>query len=141
MSQTADIIPPLRISEWTMSQTADIIPNALLPSPDPAIVVQKKMKNLNVECIVRGYLWGSMAAAYEKGNRTFCGLQIPDGLVRYQKLEAPLFTPTTKAEIGHDENMTFGEVGDPIYNKYDPAWLYYNAIGLSKCLYHTQYTG
>merc|ERR1719217_754388 len=93
-----------------MNQTRDIIPNALVEHVDSSVVVQKKMKNLNVEWIVRGYLWGSMAAAYEKGDREFCGLKIPDGLNRYQKLAEPLYTPTTKAEVGHDENMTEAEV-------------------------------
>jgi len=68
------------------------------------------MKNLNVEFIIRGYLWGSMAASYEKGERSFCGLPVPDGLLRYQKFDTPLYTPTTKAEVGHDENMTSEEV-------------------------------
>merc|ERR1712066_75177 len=87
-----------------------IVPNALVENVDSSVVVQKKMGNLNVELIVRGYLWGSMAAAYEKGDRTFCGLSVPDGLNRFQKFETPLFTPTTKAEVGHDENMTMEEV-------------------------------
>merc|ERR1719248_260676 len=98
------------ISKWAMAQTSDIVPNPLCEQPDPNVVVQKKMKNLMVECIVRGYLWGSMAASYEKGERVFCGLTLPNGLVRYQKLAEPLFTPTTKAEVGHDENMTMAEV-------------------------------
>merc|ERR1719380_480759 len=74
-----------QISEWTMNQTKDIVPNALVENVDPSVVVQKKMTNLNVEFIVRGYLWGSMAAAYEKGDRTFCGLKVPEGLNRFQK--------------------------------------------------------
>jgi phosphoribosylaminoimidazole-succinocarboxamide synthase len=98
------------ISEYTMNETKDIVPNALIKNVDPSVVVQKKMKNLNVEFIVRGYLWGSMAAAYEKGDREFCGLKVPDGLIRFQKFDPPLFTPTTKAEVGHDENMTMEEV-------------------------------
>merc|ERR1719236_417813 len=98
------------ISEWLFGQTADILPNALVSNVDPSVVVQKKMKNLMVEWIVRGYLWGSMAAAYEKGDRTFCGLKVQDGLNRFQKFDTPLFTPTTKAEVGHDENMTEEEV-------------------------------
>lgn len=98
------------ISEYTMDATKDVIPNALVGNFDPSVVVQKKMTNLNVEFIVRGYLWGSMAAAYEKGDRTFCGLSVPDGLNRFQKFDVPLFTPTTKAEVGHDENMTMEEV-------------------------------
>lgn len=98
------------ISEWAFAQTKDIIPNALIENVDSSVVVQKKMKNLNVELIVRGYLWGSMAAAYEKGDRNFCGLSVPEGLIRFQKFSSPIFTPTTKAEVGHDENMTMEEV-------------------------------
>merc|ERR1719498_287231 len=98
------------ISEFTMGKTSDILPNALVKQVDPNVVVQKKMTNLGVEWIVRGYLWGSMAAAYEKGDRTFCGLSVPDGLLRFQKFDTPLFTPTTKAEVGHDENMTMEDI-------------------------------
>jgi len=98
------------ISEWAFAQTSDVIPNALVANVDSSVVVQKKMKNLMVEFIVRGYLWGSMAAAYEKGDRTFCGLSVPEGLNRFQKFDTPLYTPTTKAEVGHDENMTAAEV-------------------------------
>merc|ERR1719316_874993 len=98
------------ISEYMFDKTKDIIPNALVSNIDSSVVVQKKMKNLNVEFIVRGYVWGSMAGAYEKGDRNFCGLSLPNGLRRYQKLDTPLFTPTTKAEVGHDENMTMEEV-------------------------------
>jgi len=99
-----------KISEYTMDATKDILPNALVSNIDPSVVVQKKMKNLNVEFIIRGFLWGSMAAAYEKGDRTFCGLTVPEGLNRFQKFDTPLYTPTTKAEVGHDENMTEAEV-------------------------------
>jgi len=98
------------ISEWAFAQTKDIVPNALIENVDSMVVVQKKMKNLDVELIVRGYLWGSMAAAYEKGDRTFCGLSVADGLNRFQKFDTPLFTPTSKAEVGHDENMSMEEV-------------------------------
>merc|ERR1719401_2315188 len=98
------------ISEWAFAQTRDIMPNALVENVDASVVVQKKMKNLMVEWIVGGYLWGSMAAGYEKGDRSFCGIQVPDGLNRFQKFDTPLFTPTTKAETGHDENMTMEDV-------------------------------
>lgn len=98
------------ISAWAFSKTKDIVPNALIENIDASVVVQKKMKNLNVELIVRGYLWGSMAAAYEKGDRTFCGLPVPEGLNRFQKFDTPIFTPTTKAEVGHDLNMTLDDM-------------------------------
>lgn len=110
-----------RIAEHNFRATEDIVKNALVASPDPNVVIQRKMKNLMVECIVRGYVWGSMAGAYEKGSRNICGLKLPDNLVRFQKLDAPLFTPTTKAEEGPDENMTFDEVaalvGKPMADK------------------------
>merc|ERR550514_1966292 len=76
-----------KISTWCFARTKDILPNALVDNVDPNVVVQKKMKNLNVEWIVRGYLWGSMAAAYERGDRTFCGLAVPSGLNRFQKFD------------------------------------------------------
>lgn len=92
---------------------------------DENVVVQKKMKNLNVEFIVRGYLWGSMAKAYEDGEATFCGLSFADleneknkdvnrnykKLIKYEKFSTPILTPTTKAEMGeHDMPLRADEV-------------------------------
>jgi len=101
------------ITKWAFRTTADVVPSALREgsSLDPNVLVQKRMKPIQVEFIVRGYLWGSMAAAYENGAKQFCGLQLPEGLIRFQKLPEPLFTPTTKAPVGkHDENITFDDV-------------------------------
>ena len=75
------------ISQCLMNQTADILPNALVQNVDPNVVVQKRMLNLNVEWSVCGHLWGSLAASYERGDRTFCGS--PNGLHRFQKLDVP----------------------------------------------------
>uniref|UniRef100_A0A0G4EZM1 phosphoribosylaminoimidazolesuccinocarboxamide synthase n=1 Tax=Chromera velia CCMP2878 TaxID=1169474 RepID=A0A0G4EZM1_9ALVE len=100
------------MTRFQMAQTQDIIPNALRDvQVDPNVVIQKKMKVIKVEAIVRGYVWGSMAAAFERGERTFCGLTMPDSLIRFQKFESPIFTPTTKADQGeHDADMTFDQV-------------------------------
>lgn len=98
------------ISEYTMTLAQKIVPSALKTVPDPNVMVQKRMTNVGVECIVRGHLWGSLAGAYESGIRNFCGIDLPGGLLRYQELPQPIFTPTTKAETGHDENITFGEM-------------------------------
>lgn len=72
------------------------------------------MENLQmfpVECIVRGYLFGSIWKLYEQGERVICGVKLPDGLVKGSKLEEPIFTPTTKAPEGeHDENITLEEM-------------------------------
>lgn len=95
-------------TKWAFSQTEDIIPNAMVKSPYENVVVQKKMNKIPFEFVVRGYVWGSMAADYENGKREFCGHKLPDGLLRYQKLKEPLFTPATKAEDGgHDINISF----------------------------------
>ncbi len=95
---------------WAMENSSDIIPNAMKSNPDPSVIVQKKLKNSNYECVVRGYVWGSLASDYEKGIREKCGIKFPDTLLRYQKLEQPIFTPTTKAEKGHDEDITIKEI-------------------------------
>ena len=96
------------LNQWAFQNTSDIIPNASVDSPHPNVIIQRYYKNIMIECVVRGYVWGSLAGAYEKGRRNFCGLEMPNGLLRYQKLETPLFTPTTKSE--HDEPMTFEDV-------------------------------
>ncbi len=96
------------LNQWAFEQTSDIIPNASIQFPHPHIIVQRYCNPLKVECIVRGYVWGSMAAAYEKGERELCGVELPEDLIRYQQLEEPVFTPTHKSE--HDEPMTFEEM-------------------------------
>ncbi len=95
-----------KYNEWAMDLTSSIMPNAMIESPDPNVIIQKRTQNLGFEFIVRGYMWGSMAAGYEGGERSICGIDLPDDLLRYQKLDEPLFTPTTKAHVGHDENVT-----------------------------------
>lgn len=100
------------LNQWAFEQTKDIIPNASLQFPHSHVIVQKYCTPLKVECIVRGYVWGSLAADYEKGEREKCGVKLPGGLIRYQKLYEPIFTPTHKSE--NDEPMTFEEMKDLI---------------------------
>ena len=71
----------------------------------------KKAKPLPVECIVRGYLSGSGWKEYKK-NGTVCGIKLPENLVESEKLPEPIFTPSTKADVGHDENITFEKTID-----------------------------
>lgn len=98
------------LSYFAMSDAQEVWPTALKAMPDPNVLVQEECKNAGIEAIARAFVWGSMARAYESGERVFCGIQLPDGLLRYQMLDEPLFTPTTKASVGHDENMTYDEV-------------------------------
>ena len=102
------------ISAHTTKIAGKVVPTAMVDVPDPNVMVQRRMKNIGVECVVRGYLWGAMAASYEAGDREFCGLELPHGLIRYQKLYEPLFTPTTKADEGHDEPITFEDMTEMI---------------------------
>ncbi|MCX5776230.1 MAG: phosphoribosylaminoimidazolesuccinocarboxamide synthase [Candidatus Firestonebacteria bacterium] len=113
-----------QISKYWFEQTADIIPNHLLSTEVadyPAlnkyagelknrIMIVKNVKPVMVECIVRGYLSGSGWTEYQKSG-TICGIKLPGGLVESDKLPEPIFTPTSKAEVGeHDENITFEDV-------------------------------
>ena len=111
-----------RISAFWFDKFAGIVPNHLV-SIDPAdfpeefaeyrdylagrAMLVKKAQTIPIECIVRGYLTGSGKKTYDE-NGTVCGIQLPEGLTEASKLPEPLFTPSTKAEIGdHDENISF----------------------------------
>ena len=111
-----------RVSAFWFDKFADIVPNHLV-SIDPAdfpeefaeyrdylagrAMLVKKAQTIPIECIVRGYLTGSGKKTYDE-NGTVCGIQLPEGLTEASKLPEPLFTPSTKAEIGdHDENISF----------------------------------
>ena len=111
-----------RISAFWFDKFAGIVPNHLV-SIDPAdfpeefaeyrdylagrAMLVKKAQTIPIECIVRGYLTGSGKKTYDE-NGTVCGIQLPEGLTEASKLPVPLFTPSTKAEIGdHDENISF----------------------------------
>ena len=111
-----------RISAFWFDKFADIVPNHLV-SIDPAdfpeefaeyrdylagrAMLVEKAQTIPIECIVRGYLTGSGKKTYDE-NGTVCGIQLPEGLTEASKLPEPLFTPSTKAEIGdHDENISF----------------------------------
>ena len=84
-------------------------------------MVVKKAERVDVECVVRGYITGSAWSEYKKIG-TVSGMSMPAGLQEGDKFPEPLFTPTTKAEVGHDENMTIEEV-EQLVGKDEAAWL------------------
>ncbi len=98
------------LNRWAFDHLKEIIPNASLDSPHPNVIVQKYYKNIMIECVVRGFVWGSLAQNYEDGKREICGIKLPEGLLRYRRLNEPIFTPATKSESGHDENIAFETV-------------------------------
>ncbi len=93
-----------------LDATADIVPNWKESSPDPMVTVGKRCEPFKVEMVIRGYITGSAWRAYKKGERTICGLSLPDGLRENQKFDRPIITPTTKADEGHDENISREEI-------------------------------
>ena len=94
-----------RLSIYWFNKTKNIIPNHVLDVVDQRTVLVKKTDPIKIEFVVRGYLYGSAWESYEKGKR-ICGIKLPKGLKKAEKLPEPILTPTTKAEIGHDIQMT-----------------------------------
>lgn len=99
-----------QIASKFLDATADIVPNWKLASPDPMVTVGLKCEGFKVEMIVRGYLAGSAWREYKAGARTLCGVPLPEGMVENQKFPTPIVTPTTKADEGHDENISKEEI-------------------------------
>lgn len=99
-----------QIAAYHLNQTADILPNWLISSPLPNVSIGKRCEPFKVEMVVRGYLAGHAARIYKSGIRTICGVNLPDGLSENQQLPAPIITPTTKADIGHDMDISKEEI-------------------------------
>ncbi len=94
-----------------LDATKDICPNWKIATPDPMVMAGIACDGLPVEMIVRGYLCGSSWRTYKSGQRTICGITLPDGMRENQKFETPIVTPTTKAEQGmHDEDISKEEI-------------------------------
>ncbi|MBN1258680.1 phosphoribosylaminoimidazolesuccinocarboxamide synthase [Candidatus Peregrinibacteria bacterium] len=101
-------------SAFWFEQTKDICPNHIIAVPDPNVSIVKNLKMLPVEMVVRGYITGTTDTSawvnYQKGMRTFCGVELPEGLKKNQKFDKPIITPTTKPETGHDEMISREEI-------------------------------
>jgi len=98
-----------RLSVYWFNQTKNIIPNHILDVVDPRMVLVKKAEPIKIEFVIRGYLYGSAWERYREGKPT-CGIKLPPGLRKAEKLPEPILTPTTKAEVGHDIEMTKDDV-------------------------------
>jgi len=99
-----------QIAAKFLDDTADIVPNWKLATPDPMVTVGLKCEGFRVEMIIRGYLTGSAWREYKNGARTLCGVPLPEGMKENQRFPEPIITPTTKAEAGHDENISRDEI-------------------------------
>ena len=90
--------------------TSDICPNWKLATPDPMVTVGLKCEGFRVEMIIRSILTGSAWRAYKEGCRELCGVALPEGMVENQRFPEPIITPTTKADEGHDMNISREEI-------------------------------
>lgn len=99
-----------QIAAYFLESTADIVPNWMLSVPDPMVTVGMRCEGFKVEMIVRGYIAGSAWREYQAGAREICGVKLPEGLRENQRLPHPIITPTTKADEGHDENISREEI-------------------------------
>lgn len=99
-----------QIAAGFLDATSDICPNWKIATPDPMVTVGHFCSPFAIEMIIRGYLTGSSWRAYKNGAREICGVKIPDGMIEHQRFPEPIITPTTKADTGHDEDITREEI-------------------------------
>ncbi len=99
-----------QIAAKFLDASAEVVPNWKLATPDPMVTVGLKCEGFRVEMIIRGYLTGSAWREYKDGNRVLCGVRLPDGMKENEKFPHPIITPTTKADEGHDENISKEEI-------------------------------
>ena len=100
-----------QIAKFWFEKTKHIAPNHYIDDPDPQVLLTKRAKTLPIEIIVRGYITGSLWRDYEKGIDDQYGFKIPEGMIKNQKFDTPILTPTTKADYGeHDEPISKEEI-------------------------------
>ena len=99
-----------QIATYFLEATRDIVPNWLLCSPDPMVSLGHRLQPFRVEMVIRGYLTGSAWRAYQAGERSLCGVPLPEGMRENEAFAQPIITPTTKEDEGHDENISREEI-------------------------------
>jgi phosphoribosylaminoimidazole-succinocarboxamide synthase len=99
-----------QIASYFLKATEDIVPNWLISTPAPNAAFGIKCNGIPIEMVVRGYMVGHLWREYKAGKRIVCGVALPEGLVENQILPSPIITPTTKANHGHDEDISIEEI-------------------------------
>lgn len=99
-----------QIADKFLDATSDIVPNWKIASPDPNVMAGLICDPIKVEMVIRGYLSGHAWRQYKEGKRSLCGIKLPDGMIENQKFPEPIITPTTKADKGHDEDISIDEI-------------------------------
>lgn len=95
-----------QIASKFLDDTADIVPNWKIATPDPMVTVGRLCEPFKVEMVIRGYLSGHAWREYKAGKRSICGVPMPDGMKENDMFPNPIITPTTKAAVGHDEDIS-----------------------------------
>ena len=99
-----------QIAAKFLDATSDIVPNWKQATPDPNVTVGIMCDPFKVEMVIRGYLTGHAWREYKLGKRILCGIAMPDGMLENQKFNSPIITPTTKEDVGHDEDISREEI-------------------------------
>ena len=99
-----------QIAAYMLAATSDICPNWLISTPSPTSAIGKKCIPFKVEMVIRGNLTGHAWRTYQTGNRELCGVSMPDGMKENDFFESPIITPSTKADIGHDEDISRNDI-------------------------------
>jgi phosphoribosylaminoimidazole-succinocarboxamide synthase len=99
-----------QLAKKFLKSTEDIVPNWMISSPDPNVTIGHFCEPFKIEMVIRGYLTGHAWRTYKAGKREICGVKIPDGMVEHQKFPSPIITPSTKANFGHDEDISREEI-------------------------------
>lgn len=95
-----------QLASLFLNATKDIVPNWLVGTPDPCVTVGLKCEPIRVEMVIRGYLAGHSAREYKAGKRMLCGVALPEGMKENDRFPVPIITPATKADEGHDEDIS-----------------------------------
>lgn len=99
-----------QIAQHMLQATGDIVPNWLVASPDPNVSIGHACTPFKVEMVIRGYMSGHAAREYKAGKRLLCGVPMPEGMRENDAFPVPIITPATKAEEGHDEDISKEEI-------------------------------
>lgn len=99
-----------QIATRYLKSCIDVCPNWFIESPDPNVAIGRKCEPIKIEMVIRGYLTGHAWRVYSSGKRELCGVPLPEGLKEHDRLPQPIITPATKAEEGHDEDISKEEI-------------------------------
>ncbi|WP_409028923.1 phosphoribosylaminoimidazolesuccinocarboxamide synthase [Gracilimonas sediminicola] len=95
-----------QLAAFSFEKVKDIVATHIIDVPHPNVTIAKKCETVPIEVVVRGYLTGHAWRVYKAGERSLCGVEMPDGLKEHDKFPAPILTPATKAQEGHDEDIS-----------------------------------